>query len=407
LNKLNDLLFIAKNKTIYYKDLNTNIDDFKNDFSKKLTKHDLQNHKYDLLIDEYRGELANYLDITRTSGSTGMFVEVLWQPKELLKSNLCLWRLRHLYYNIKPTLKHLTFHSSVYEGNRVANIEKVYMDKSGKILSLSKFHLNECNFSEYVDLIKKFQPRWIFTQPSTLLRLIDYIDKFQLTCHEVFPNIQYIELTGEMCLSSVKELIRQRFNVPVANMYGCNEVNSIAYECPNGHMHVVDSNVFIKILPETEFSTRGKILITSLINKTMPIIDYDLNDTIEIDESVSCSYSNSTVINVLVGRRHDEVCLPSGQYVSSLDFLYCIEKTNENMNNIIKQFQFRINKRGNKLMLYIDKKNSKWENAIKDEFNKYYCTLHDNYQRDFNVCITYHVLPSSGKLKSEIFVYES
>lgn len=407
MNKLDEVLSVAKNKTIYYKDLIINSDSFKSDFSVKLSKHNLQNRQNDLLINEYRGELINYLDVTRTSGSTGMFVEVLWHPTDLLKSNICLWRLRNLYYNIKPTSKHLTFHSSVYEGNRVANIEKVMMTNNGKILSLSKFHLNDNNFTEYVNLIKKFQPQWIFTQPSTLLHFIDYMDKYHLNCQEVFSDIQYIELTGEMCLSSVKRLIEKKFNVPVANMYGCNEVNSIAYECPNGHMHLVDDNVFIKIVPEAGFEKRGNVLVTSLNNKVMPIIDYNLNDTIEVREDVRCSFNDSKVINVLVGRCHDEVCLPSGQYVSSLDFLYCVEKTNENMSNIIKQFQFRINSNGNILMLYIDKNNFGWESAIKKEFYTYYCKFHDYYSNDFKVEFNYEILPTYGTLKSKIFVFES
>ena len=406
-NRLSDVLRVAKMGTKYYKDLIGDEKDFKKDFSPKLTKSDVQNQQNDLLVDEYRGELINYLEVARTSGSTGVFVEVLWHPQELLQSNLCLWRRRNIYYNVKPNAKYLTFHSNIYEGNRVLEIEKVMMKNGGKILSLSKFHLNDDNFVEYLRIIKKFQPQWIFTQPSTLLLFLEYLDKFHITCEEIFTNLQYIELTGEICLSSVKKLIKNKFQVPVANMYGCNETNSIAYECPNGHMHVMDDNVYIKIVSESELTRRGKILVTSLFNKVMPIIDYELNDIVEIEEGVLCPYSNSNILNVLVGRTYDAVRLPSGQHISSLDLLYCLEKINENMGNIIKQFQFRVNAHGNKLVLHIDKGNSEWENSIKKEFELYYCKLHEYHNDDFELQFVYKYLASNSELKSKIFVFES
>ena len=115
-------------------------------------------------------------------------------------------------------------------------------------------------------------------QPSLILKMIDVFENYNL---KPFPTLKYIELNGEVVTEFAKKRIKSFFNIPIANMYGANEVNGIALECPNGHMHILEQNVFVDIRKDNH--NNNTILVTSLKNTVTPIINYDLGDLVELD----------------------------------------------------------------------------------------------------------------------------
>lgn len=66
-----------------------------------LTKQDIQTKSIDIINSDYHNLDINALKVARTSGSTGQPLEVFWSSNEMMRSNLCLWRLRKKYYNRK------------------------------------------------------------------------------------------------------------------------------------------------------------------------------------------------------------------------------------------------------------------------------------------------------------------
>ena len=84
----------------------------------------------------------------------------------------------------------------------------------------------------------------------------------------------------------------------------------------------------------------GKVIITNLINKTMPIIRYDLNDLAEIDSQAGFGYK---YIKKIVGRQDDIIKLSNGKYLAHhhahemfMDFHECemfkfVKKPDENI----------------------------------------------------------------------------
>ena len=79
-----------------------------------LTKQDIQTKSIDIINSDYHNLDINALKVARTSGSTGQPLEVFWSSNEMMRSNLCLWRLRKKYYNIFPNSKCASFHSILY-----------------------------------------------------------------------------------------------------------------------------------------------------------------------------------------------------------------------------------------------------------------------------------------------------
>ena len=69
-----------------------------------------------------------------------------------------------------------------------------------------------------------------------------------LLCHlaekyGIWNNLRYIEFTGEYLELPLRHRVEAVFGCRTANQYGTKEVNSIAYKCPEGNLHVMSDNV--------------------------------------------------------------------------------------------------------------------------------------------------------------------
>ena len=79
-------------------------------------------------------------------------------------------------------------------------------------------------------------------------------------------------------------------------MYGSEEINGIAYECPKHHMHVLEDNVFIEVKTNKGIFRHGEgeAIITNLNNFGMPLIRYNQGDVIVLDNNdIQCVGNNS------------------------------------------------------------------------------------------------------------------
>ncbi|MEO6671886.1 MAG: hypothetical protein ABIN93_00535, partial [Ginsengibacter sp.] len=101
----------------------------------------------------------------------------------------------------------------------------------------------------------------------------------------------FIESNGEMLSQEQKSAISKAFGTRVVNAYGAIEIWSIAYECPNGHLHLSD-DVFVEVKSLKDDSIcsvgsgeYGELLITSTLLKSQPFIRYKIGDIACLFES--------------------------------------------------------------------------------------------------------------------------
>lgn len=301
-----------------------------------LRKEQLQDEVHDHLSSRYSVQYMNGLLIEkRTSGSTGKCLKIFWSISDSTMSDAGAWKYRGKWYGITPQDRYLSFHTTIYAGNRLIPNQDILEKEHGVNLSINKMNLHRANLKEYCQKIKDFQPVWILGQPSILEILSSYL----LEHHLVLDSVRYLETTGEYLTSAVREHIAQAFpGAKIANMYGSNETGTIALECPNGHMHLVESNVVVEIQKDDESREDGEVLVTSLRNTAMPILHYALGDRAKI-EPVSCSYASSPAIEVTAGRVGQTILLPDGEEKGCYVLLHPVEYINNDLNNPITQFQ--------------------------------------------------------------------
>ena len=142
--------------------------------------------------------------------------------------------LRKRYYNILPRNRLCYFYPSDEHIDDI--VKKRYLRAYPRISIL-----DDRKEQIYEDILS-YDPEWMIVQPSIALLLVDLAKKYNRTPE----NLRYIEFTGEYLEPKVRRRVETVFDCRTANQYGTKEVNSIAYECPEGNLHILSQNVYVE-----------------------------------------------------------------------------------------------------------------------------------------------------------------
>lgn len=393
-NKLSNILKHAVISSQYYRELNIQESSLSLFSFPILTKDKLYLHKDQIISDEYKNTLLKECSVHLSSGTVGKPIEVYWHYNDEMLSNLSLWRLRAKFHNIKPNDKFCTLHSTNYSWNRITDYKKIVYSRDRKILSLCKLFFDEENMMQYYNEIIKFQPKWLFFQPSNFVKLTEYMIRNNL---EKPSSIRYVEFTGESLITKAIELVKEYYNCDYANMYGTTETNGIAYMCPCGKLHILDDNVFV----ETPNNNFGKAIVTSLTNNIFPLIRYEIGDILKIRKIDGCKCGlNGYVIDEITGRQQNFVKLKNGNTVSEVFIMSIVERVNSVTGNVIKEYKAKIsvNNETIDIIAYIDPHQCARENKIKEEFDSIICHHFGNlYKSKISFVYTPITIKMNGK----------
>lgn len=129
--------------------------------------------------------------------------------------------------------------------------------------------------------IEAFRPAFIYGYPSAVARLAQHLLR-RRRARARSPRL--IVTAGEHLYGFQRKLIERAFGSPVAEEYGCSEVGSIAFQCPEGGLHVTAESVLVEAAGMTDHSDRpGGVLVTGLRNPLVPLIRYELGDLVVLD----------------------------------------------------------------------------------------------------------------------------
>ncbi len=365
------LSFITKSNSHYSQILNAQqkrgllIEDYP-----LMTKEYLQNNRYNLLSDNYRGKKFDQLIRRTTSGSSGIPTNVYWAHKDYIKSLMSLWRLRKKYYGISPTSRQINFVYHRYElSDEVKNLE--YYVK-GNTLSFNQGSIrSSADYEKLYELMMSFNPDWLYIQPSMLNNLVDFL----ISQNKMSPNtLSYIESIGEFLPDEIKEKATNYFKVPVANMYGSEEMNGIALECPYHNMHIIEENVYVECLCKNALHSAGtgEIILTNLQNYAMPIVRYMQGDIVTIEDQYTCPCGiTGKIIKTIGGRTQDSFEL-FGRSIYTCTLTEAISCVNNLLGDPIERYRFVYLKKRKKLLVYlkIAERFQQWKNCVIQEVEK-------------------------------------
>ncbi|MFT5294382.1 MAG: phenylacetate-CoA ligase [Colwellia sp.] len=192
-------------------------------------------------------------------------------------------------------------------------------DRAQKNLLFSSYHLNEKNLVNYVKKIQTFKPEEIFSYPSSLFVISEYMNKRDIT----LDGVKLIMTTAEKLQAGQRKSIEKAFNSKVTNQYGCTEMSFFAAECEYGILHSHPEHGHIEVLKEDGTISdegTGELIATGFINRVMPIIRYKVGDRVTLKgaEKCKCGRSYPSIVEV-EGRVDDVLMKKDGTPVGRLD----------------------------------------------------------------------------------------
>jgi phenylacetate-CoA ligase len=140
---------------------------------------------------------------------------------------------------------------------------------------------------------------------------------------EICPTLKVCIPTSETCTKDDRDILQKGFGIKVVNEYGCAEMDVIAFEDEDGDWITSNENVFIEVVDDDNKplpnGSTGKILLTTLYNKAIPLIRYEVGD---IGTLSTIKKGNYNILQNLSGRTNDFAIMPNGRKVPALTFYY-------------------------------------------------------------------------------------
>lgn len=340
-NKILNIIKYAKENVPFYSDFYKTIDLNDSNLTLEdiplLSKNQLINSDYSYVSNEISNYSKDEIAYFLTSGSTGKYLEVIWSLNDYKASLLPLWLIRKIKHGINPDDRFCSFFTNRYEGEHVAVSQDIAYGKNE--LYISKRNLNPDRLYNICKLISDYGPTWMILQPSIAVLLSECIKEHNIN----MDSVNYIELTGEKLFDSDRKLVKEAFDCVIANQYGTNELNSIAYECECGHLHIISESNVVEIIKDGKkcgYGQEGSIYVTSLCNHLMPFIRYETSDKGTLHPASECKCgSKRDFIDLSTGRVNDWIILSDGTKIGISGFVRVIELINDIMDNPIRQFQ--------------------------------------------------------------------
>lgn len=175
--------------------------------------------------------------------------------------------------------------------------------------------------------------------PSIAIMLGEFMK--ENNCRAI-PSLKYIELTGELLDEKIETLIRNSFNVYLANIYYSKVFGPIATSCRFGKLHIITDNVMIEVIKDGKsvMNEEGDIYITSLQNRAMPLIRIGIGDRgILHNETCSCGQTTS-VIKLTNTRKCSFIRTSFGGKISSMVLRSLSEYVNEEVSRCLAYIRF-------------------------------------------------------------------
>jgi len=253
------------------------------------------------------------------------------------------------------------------------------------------------------------QLKWLNQhQPHYLLAYAENLEHLALANQDIYKatNLTSLLAISETLSDDMRFRITQKFNVPIQQNYGLNELGLVASRClEGGRYHVHREFFYVEIIDEQGRACRpgekGRIIITSLSNYAMPLIRYDTDDfAYATDQNCPCGRKLPCFGEVL-GRYSRIAYLPAGtlaQVAIIREALCCVPS---DLGKDLLKFQIRhLNQ--HEFMLCLELRNH-----LSKELEQYFVNFWSERQQDKKYTFSLEqvqafTMPKNGKFQDFI-----
>lgn len=175
--------------------------------------------------------------------------------------------------------------------------------------TLAAFEYTEARLVEWARFIQRYRPVLLQGYASVLADVARVVIENRIPMPGTLIGVYS---TAEVLTDSQRQRMQQAFGCKVFNQYGSREIPNIACECRLGNMHVFTDMVFLE---SRKIDDENRLLVTSLTNRLMPMIRYDIGDSGRLlDGECECGLP-FPLMEMDLCRQNDLIRTPGGKTV--------------------------------------------------------------------------------------------
>ena len=243
-----------------------------------------------------------------TGGSTGKPVSFYYDQHkhELMRAGMCR---SYMWSGWKPGQKILNLWGARQDIHHGGSVRQKYQDFIAAEKTIAAFEYSEAQLHEWAETIRSYRPVLLQGYASILAELSRYI----IACNIRMPRtILGIYSTAEVLHDGQRKLMEQAFHCKVFNQYGSREIPNIACECRHGNQHIFTDMVYLE---SQTINDEDRLIITSLSNRVMPFIRYDIGDSGKLKDGDCACGSPFPMMEMGLCRSNDLIKTRNGKAI--------------------------------------------------------------------------------------------
>jgi len=268
------------------------------------------------------------LRVGSTGGSTGKPLTFYYDrhKTELMRAGMCR---SYMWSGWRPGDKILNFWGARQDIKANTGIKMKYRDFVAAEVTIPAYLYTEAQLSDWATYVSAYRPVLLQGYASILAELARYIVDQKLSMPD---SIKGVYSTAEVLYDWQRQLMRQAFGCKVFNQYGSREIPNMAVECQHGNQHVFTDMVYMESVLE---NGEDKLLVTSLTNRVMPFIRYEIGDAGKLKLGECRCGSPFPMMEMGVCRSNDIIRTTAGKRIYPSYFIHLLDDVTG-----IRQYQF-------------------------------------------------------------------
>jgi phenylacetate-CoA ligase len=175
--------------------------------------------------------------------------------------------------------------------------------------TISAYEYTEAQLVDWARFIQRYRPVLLQGYASVLAEVARVVIENGLAMPKTLLGVYS---TAEVLTDAQRQRMQQAFGCKVFNQYGSREIPNIACECSHGKLHVFTDMVFLE---SRKIDDENRLRVTSLTNRLMPMIRYDIGDSGRLlDGECDCGLP-FPLMEMDLCRQNDLIRTPSGKTV--------------------------------------------------------------------------------------------
>jgi phenylacetate-CoA ligase len=180
-------------------------------------------------------------------------------------------------------------------------------------LYLNTLHLDEAEVEAFARRVLHERPMMLFGHAHSLYLFARFWEARALPAYQFRAAL----CTAMPLPHHERETLQSVFGAAVFDRYGSEELSLIATECEaHEGLHINTDSLAVEVVPDGISNDGGRIVVTDLWNRGMPLIRYDLGDRVVLEPKPCSCGRTDPLLRTVTGRVADYLWTPDGRRVS-------------------------------------------------------------------------------------------